>query len=238
MLVVDTYIHAEHGPVRKDTFDRMAITLEQSALQIARESFGRGYELEFLIEEGTLWERVRVFGPKLIRILEVVIVLDSAPSAIADLVEKSHRVGESIIEEFRNVTNTAPHQIIYKRTTSRDVNRLARIMRNVDALSSGNLSRADAARIRDRIIVDLAGLARSNPDDEGVQKLMDQLPTRHLPGFPETPPEAIEWLNDRQKKQGKFKEMAASDEVGRIEPEVRELPSWRAKARYYKKTRL
>ena len=89
--------------------------------------------------------------------------------------------------------------------TSRDVNRLRRIIADFDEVATGHVPPSELTLVGQRMIDDLAGLARENPDDLEIATIMAHLPKGPIPDLPTTPRDAIR-LDDmeleRQKELG------------------------------------
>jgi hypothetical protein len=195
----DAYVRVQYRPISQGELAALGEKLNYSAIAIARDIFGRGYEVDFFIEEGSVRERIRVYGKLLLWLMGSVVAMDQFPEAVEDLVQKAHTYGEATIAKFEQVTGTHPDQVISRRTQSRDVNRLNRIARNLNLLEHRYGSSAERERLRDDIITDIAGLYLSDRDDPGVQALLDQLRKHNVPHLPQTPSEVIEWLDQRRR---------------------------------------
>jgi hypothetical protein len=93
--------------------------------------------------------------------------------------------------DSNELTGTTPNQEVYRRTTSRDMNRLHRIVHSFDQAANHNLSRTGLLQARSEVIHDLAGLARANPDDPEIDTILHLLPRDRIPDLPDTPLDAV-----------------------------------------------
>lgn len=222
MQYANVYVHVRYPPVAQRELDVLGEKLSYSAVKLARDIYGRGYQVDFLIEEGTLRQLVKVYGPLLLGFMNAVVLADQFPSAVADIAHKAGTYSAAIIGEFEQVTKTQPNEVINKRTKSRDVNRLSRIAHNLEGLEYGDLPGAERERLVGAIVEDIVGLYRSDRADPGLQELLNQLSKHKIPQLPHTPREAIEWLERRR--------------TGR--PETRALPGPEAQYLPKRETRL
>lgn len=213
-----TYIHAEFRELLPSRFDALAARLEQQVVNLTQDVFGAGVKVEYLLEEGTLREWVKVWGPTLLIVLGGISQYHDLRESIVDLYQDAAHFGGAAIEQFYKITNTKSSGTIYQRTVPSDIHRLYRIVENTDYLLSGPAKSRDAAWVRDRIISDLAGFSRSNPDDDGLSVFMNALPRDKLPKLPASPDEAValdERIRSRKERSALRKEPPVFGGVGR-----------------------
>ena len=189
MQVTDCYIHVNYPHVRSQGFEELSERLLGVALELAR-NVKRGHDVDYTFEEGTLLQRIVVIGWLGLGISSVA-QYHNFRSSVIDMVNDAAIFSGFGIDRFHELTQTTAANDIYKRTTSRDLNRLRRIVAAVDQIGEGGMPRSQLSSIRSRIIHDLAGLAHANPDDAEIGKLIHLLPRRQIPDLPDTPIEAI-----------------------------------------------
>ena len=111
--------------------------------------------------------------------------------SIKDIIHDGETFSNFLINRFHRITHTTPADHIYKRTTSRDMNRMRRIIVSFDEAAKGPLPRSELVRARSQIIHDLAELARANPDSPDIAAILHALPTELIPKLPKSAAEAI-----------------------------------------------
>jgi hypothetical protein len=110
---------------------------------------------------------------------------------VIDMVHDGEEFSNYAIKNFHELTDTKPNDEIYRRTSSRDMNRLRRIIDRFDQAIDGNVPSSDLSHVRRQIIHDLAGLARANPDEPEIANIFHVLPRDRIPNLPSSPLEAI-----------------------------------------------
>jgi hypothetical protein len=113
--------------------------------------------------------------------------------------------GELAIEQFHKITNAPPSTVISKRMISPDVNRLYRIIQNTDLLQTTTLNQPERRAITDKIISDIAGLYWSNPQDKGVEMLLNGLPKEKIPELPNTAADVVK-IEERRRRSPEHRE--------------------------------
>jgi hypothetical protein len=108
------------------------------------------------------------------------------------MVHDGEEFSDKAIKEFRKLTGAQTDQDVYKRTTSRDMNRLSRIVWSFDVASTKRLNPHELGNIRAQLVHDLAGLVRANPDDPDVEAIFHAIPRHSIPGLPRSPADAVE----------------------------------------------
>jgi len=121
MLLADTYIHVKYS--RREAPTALARQLEPRVINIAREIFVSDAKLEYLLEDGTLIQRARLFKAILAIIGAIAGYHELRESAI-NMYDDANRFSHWVIEEFHKITDTSPSSVIYKRTLPTDVRRL------------------------------------------------------------------------------------------------------------------
>lgn len=202
MQVADCYIHVRYQRLSRDEFDELSKRLLDEARNLAA-IVRRGRDMDYTFEEGTLFQRIVLVGSLGLSTLTLMSQYHNLRLSVQEMVQDGEAFSNYAIGRFHKLTDTAADQEIYKRTTSRDMNRLRRIVSNFDAISEGHVPQRELSTVRRGVIHDLAGLARANPDDPEVAEIMDHLPTDQIPNLPVTPDEAI-WLDDRAPKLREF----------------------------------
>ena len=202
MYVADCYIHVKYRPLEPNEFERYSDALLEVAKELAI-FVKRGQELDYTFEEGTLLQRIALIGGLVLGGLEVASHYHDLRESIIDALHDQHKLSTLAIDEFHKLTKTTPADHIYKRMTSIDLNRLRRIIHRFDELASGNISPSELPRIRSEVIHDLAGLARANPDDPEIAKLMKLLPKHQIPNLPLSPEGAIR-IDEREWEHTKY----------------------------------
>ena len=190
MQVADCYIRVKYRRLSEEEFNGLSERLFNMATGLA-EGFERGQELDFTFGEGTIWMRLLLLGNLMVTGLDFASHYHDLRESVKDMVHDGEQVSDYAIHKFHEITNTKRKDDIYKRTSSRDMNRLRRIITRFDQASGGNIPRSELPHIRREIIHDLAGLARANPDDPEIAKIFHLLPRDRIPGIPTSPHEAI-----------------------------------------------
>jgi hypothetical protein len=190
MQIADCYIHVQYRRLRPGEFESLSEQLYEVATDLAR-NVRRARDLDFTFEEGSLIQRILLAGTLVATSLDAVSHYHDLRESIIDIVHDGQTFSEYAIKKFHELTKTTPSQDIYKRTSSRDMNRLHRIVFNFDQAASGNLSPTGLLHARSEVIHDLAGLTRANPDDPEIEKFLNLLPRDRIPDLPSSPAEAI-----------------------------------------------
>jgi hypothetical protein len=191
MQVAECYIHVKYSRDLTPTeFNSLSERLFVAATELA-ETIERAQRLDFTFEEGTLWQRILLWGSLTLNALDFLSHYHDLRESVADLVHQGEQFSDYAIKEFHQITNTKPKDNIYKRISSRDMNRLRRIITNFDRASERIISSSELPHVRNEVIHDLAGLARANPDDPEIAKIFELLPKDQIPDLPSSPPEAI-----------------------------------------------
>lgn len=190
MYVADCYIHVKYRALRPNEFEWYSeIFLEVATTLVTVVKLGK--ELDYTFEEGTLLQRTAVIGGLALGGLDIASRYHDLRESIIDAIRDQHTLSTLAIDKFHELTKTTPADDIYKRVTSRDMNRLNRIITIFDQIEAGNVPHSELPRIRKELIHDLAGLARANPNDPEIAKLMRLLPEQPIPDLPRSPTEAI-----------------------------------------------
>lgn len=200
MKVTNISIRVRHGSLSESEFRILRRKLEAESIDQARRIFGHGYDFDFDLEEGTLWERIKIVGPLLV-FMSAVNTIDDFPSKVVDLTHKVENLYQDVRKTFLRTTNSKSSDVLYDRTRSTDVATLRRIAENLGQLQYGDLSKARRTMIGEEIAVDVARLYRSDGDDGGIQLLLDRLPTPKLPGLPRSPREVVEWAEEQRPRE-------------------------------------
>ena len=190
MQVADCYIHVPYRRLSRQEFEQLSERLLGVAVELAR-SVKRGRDMDYIFEEGTLFQRIVVIGGIGLAIYSGVAQYHNFRTSVIDMLHDAKSFSDYSVEKFHDLTHTTPADNIYKRTTSRDLNRLHRIVSSFDDMSQGHVPPSELAAIRRRLIHDLAGLARANPGDPEIAEVMRHLPKGPIPDLPDTPIEAI-----------------------------------------------
>jgi hypothetical protein len=190
MQVADCYIHVRYRRLEPGEFETLSEQLSEVATEVAR-TVKRAQELDFTFEEGSLIQRILLVGTFLFSALDAASHYHDLRESVNDAVHDEKTLSDIAIRKFHQITHTKPSQEIYKRTSSRDINRLHRIVSSFDKIAVGNVSRKEASEIRRHVIHDLAGLARENSNDPEIEKILHMLPNDRIPGLPKTIAAAI-----------------------------------------------
>ena len=190
MQVADCYIHVRYRRLEPREFERLSNELFEVATDLAR-TVRRAHDLDFTFEEGSLIQRILLAGTFLFTGLDAASHYHDLRESIVEMVHDGETFSDYAIKRFHELTNTTPKQEVYKRTTSRDMNRLHRIVSNFDKAARGNMSRTGLLHARSEVIHDVAGLARANPDDPEIETILHLLPRDRIPDLPSTPLDAI-----------------------------------------------
>jgi hypothetical protein len=150
MQVADCYIHVKYRPVRSPDFRELSDTLLKAAIEHAQ-TVTRARELDFTLDEGSLFHRLVLWGHLFAFDIGVLSHYHDLTESISDMVHQGEAFSNSAIDEFHQITHTTQKQVIYKRTSSRDMNRLYRIVDNLDRVSRGNVPRSELARRSDDV---------------------------------------------------------------------------------------
>lgn len=222
MQVADCYIHIKYRRLRPGEFEILSEQLYGVATSLAQ-TVRRGHDLYYTFEEGTLFQRIVMVGGLLLGTAEVLSHYHDLRESVIEMVHDGETFSEYAIKKFHELTNTSSSQDIYKRTSSRDMNRLRRIVSNFDQAASGNITPTGLSHARSEVIHDLAGLARANPDDPEIEKILHLLPRDRIPEIPSSPAEAIAIDEEEFEPRASFPD----------EPEL-QAPPRRARRRFYK----
>ena len=199
MRIAQLEVYVEFRPLELAEFDRLSRELLARAVDLARETVPQATELELTLEDGSLFHRIVVYGWLfLVPTIEVTSHYHDLRESVVDIVHDGRDFSQGAMDNFHKVTHAAPAQVIYKRTVSEDVERLHRILDNCERVARG-VPYSQMAKMRRTIVHDLAELARANPNDPEVQKIIDSLPRAIFPKLPTTPQEAID-LDRRRSK--------------------------------------
>jgi hypothetical protein len=190
MQVADCYIHVQYRRLTGEEFDNLKEELEIVARDLAS-IVKRGQDVEFVFEEGTLLQRILIVGRLVIGTLDFLSHHHDLRESVIDMAHDSEAFSNKAIEKFHQLTHTTPNQDIYKRTSSRDVNWLHRIINSFDQAIDGDISPSELPHVRSQVIHDLAGLARANPGDPEIANIFTLLPKDRIPALPSYPLEAI-----------------------------------------------
>lgn len=203
MEVADAYVRASYLVGTEKEFNNLAQALEARVILVARGYFNEGVELNYLLEEGTLLGRVKVIGALIGAIYVAVSQYPDFRQGVLKIHEDAKAFGEAVVQEFKSVTGITNEHILKKRTMSRDVGALYRIVRNLDGLRTSSPERQRT--LKQRIIADLARLCRSYPHDHEVLELLALLKAEELPDLPQTPQEIIAADENRRRKRQELK---------------------------------
>jgi hypothetical protein len=207
MLLADTYIHVEF-PDRKE-FNALAVQLKKPVLSFAKEVFKGDGKLEYLLEEGTLIQRVRVIKT-LAYLLGAIAGYHELRESVIDIYKDTSWFADVVIERFHKDTHTKPSDVIYERKIPSDVKRLYRVVQNADYAQNQTVSPKERRLISENIISDIVGLYYSNPNDEGVQLLLDNLPKKQIPELPNSVAE-ISQIDQRRRRKIRIEEQTPSE---------------------------
>jgi hypothetical protein len=221
MQVADCYIHVRYHQLAPREFNRLSDRLYHVATNLSG-VVKRAHDLDFTFEEGSLIQRILLAGTLLASSLDAVSHYHDLRESVVEMMHDGEQFSEWAIARFHQETKTTPNQEVYKRTTSRDMNRLRRIVSNFDQAASGNMSHSGVLHARSEIVHDLAGLARANADDPEIQRILHVLPRDRIPDLPSDPLEAIAIDEREQKHRPSFHE----------EPEL--PPRHRPRRRFHK----
>jgi hypothetical protein len=186
MQVADCYIHVNYRSLDGPEFEQLSKRLFDEANRLAR-VVKRAQQVDFTFEQGTIIQRIVVIGV----VLHIVSQYHDLRESVKEMVRDSETFSTQVIKTFHHVTNTTTANDIYRRTASKDLNRLRRIISNVDQIAYGHVPVSELSPLREQIIRDLAGLARANPDDTEIERLFHLLPKDRIPDFPKTPRDAV-----------------------------------------------
>jgi hypothetical protein len=188
MELANFYVHARFPEVSRSEFEAMATRLEERVVVLGR-SFARRHEareseLIYYFDEGSLVGRAKIIGGLALGVYVAISQYPEFRKGVTELYEDARAFGTAAVQEFRHVTGVREQDILYQRRISRDVNRLHRIVENVDLIASGLVPESDAMRYRDAIVSDIAGLQKSHPTDVSIERLLEVVPGRQLPPMP------------------------------------------------------
>jgi hypothetical protein len=190
MQVADCYIHVKYRELRLGEFESLSDKLYEVATELAP-IVKRAHDLDFTFEEGSLIQRILLVGTLISSSLDAASHYHDLRESIIEMVHDGETFSEYATKRFHELTNTTPSQDIYKRTSSRDMNRLHRIVSNFDRAAGGNISPTELLHARSDVIHDLAGLARANPNDPEIETILHLVPRNRFPDLPSSPAEAI-----------------------------------------------
>jgi hypothetical protein len=188
VLLADNYIHVEFSA--QENFNALAERLESAILSASREIFKKDAKIEYLLEEGTLIQRTRIFKT-LALILGGIAGYHELRESVIDIYNDADAFAHIASELFHKITDTSPSAVIYKRVLPSDVKHLHRIIENVDRITDHTTKKEERA-ITEDIASDIAGLYYSDPEDKGPQLILHNLPKRKLPDLPATIPAIIQ----------------------------------------------
>jgi hypothetical protein len=200
MQVSECYIRVRYPPLSKLEFDGLSERLFRVAIDIAQ-VVGHGREIDFTLEEGTLWQRILVNGALLLGIYSGVAQYHEFRESVIQMVRDGHAFSSYERNRLHELTDTKPTDAVYKRTVSRDVNRLRRIISAFDHVTEGRAPVTKLPSIRRQVIHDLAALARANPNDPEIADFIRSLTKDPIPDLPDAPRAAI-YMDDQERRRG------------------------------------
>jgi hypothetical protein len=100
----------------------------------------RGQDIDFTLEEGTLLQRSLVWGSLTLGALDFASHYHDLRESVADAIHDEKTFSDWAIAEFHKITHSEHAREIYRRTSSRDLNRLQRIASNFDRVSGSRVS--------------------------------------------------------------------------------------------------
>lgn len=219
MEVAECYIRVRYPRLSRDAFDELSEHLLGVATDLSR-AVERGREMDYLLEEGTLWQRVKIAGGILLGVYTAAAQYHDFRKSLPCIIQDGQMFSSHMIDEFHKIRGTEPTDTLYKRTVSRDMNRLRRIVLEFDKASDGRLPPAEITEIRNRIIHDLARLVRANPNDPEIAALIDSLPGGPIRDLPHTPRNAIKMdvmeRGRRSRRSGDFELEAQEPRPARV----------------------
>jgi hypothetical protein len=237
MKLLDTYVRVESPEINEQRFRRLATILQERLIPICRnfsETVGISGESEFVyyLEQGSIINRNNIVSALLATYVTLGGYHDFRESVI-QLYEDVRSASSAIVNEFKNVVGSKESDIRYKRTESRDVKRLYRLVQNVDLLSSGHRFLPETRpRQAAQIVTDLAGLLRSNPNEPELRGVLDIIPqTDHIPPIPRDPDEVL--ALDRRRRLSSHQKAALTSTRPWFEPDADELQHELPLARHY-----
>lgn len=230
MKLAEIYIRAAHSG--DAAFDSIAVKLEYDVIELTKQIYVRGVNVDFVLQEGSLIERAKVIGKPIALAVGIVAGYHELRESVIDIYHDAQKFGQIAKEQFLKITHTDESAVQYKRTIPPDVTRLYRIVQNTDKLQGTELNSTSRTFYTSRVISDVARLALSNPQDEGIQNLLDNLPKKKIPELPNTVAQAIQIVQRRRMAEGR---VLYDKSVGHSEPPV----SYRRPLRRYARvTRL
>jgi hypothetical protein len=198
MQVADCYIRVRYPRLGETEFEELRERLVGAATELAH-SVKRSKALDFTLEEGTLRQRLLLIGGIALGAYNIVATYHDFRESAIEIIHDAESFSAAVIDRFHKLTGTTQTDELYRRTTSRDVNRLRRIVAAVDQVSTSHVAGTELSSIRQQVIHDLAGLARENPDDLEIAAIIAHLPKDPIPDLPTTPIEAIAF-DDKERK--------------------------------------
>jgi hypothetical protein len=198
MKLAELYLRAER-PIGAE-FEGVAAELERKAVELAREIFVQDVTVEFELRDGSIVERVKVVGQRLVIVGGLVSTYHGLRESVIDIYHDARWFGEVAAEQFQQVTHTPKTAIQYKRMIPTDVERLNRIIENADMMQDAQLSPAARAQRINSIAADITGLSVSSRREIETGALIKALPWDKVPEGPDTVIEAVK-LEEQRKKQ-------------------------------------
>jgi hypothetical protein len=199
MNIGDVSISANFRNLEEREFRELALSFEQRISIVSPEIYRAHAKIEYSFEEGSLKSRVKAILAGSLILYGAVSEYPSFRDGVIKLHHDAITFGHTIVQEFKSVTGVKDKDIGFKRTMSRDVNRLYRITTNIDALERPT-SPFEKNIIREKIITDIAGVCLANPYDEAIWNIINILPRDKIPGLPKTSDEAIAVVRDRKRQ--------------------------------------
>jgi hypothetical protein len=189
MELADFYIHARFRELSRSEFENMARLSEEYIIGHARafsERHGPTHESEFIyyFDEGSLKQKAKIIGGLVLATYVTLSHYSDFRKSVIELYDDARAFGDAAVQEFQNATGVIEEDILYRRSVSRDVNQLHRIVKNVDLLTSGHLPETEAMEYREAIASDIVALQLAHPIDYSIQRLLEVVPRRHLPFVP------------------------------------------------------
>ena len=200
MKVANISIRVRYQSLDETDFRNLRRRLESSSSDLARQIFGRGYEFDYDLEDGSLWQRVKILG-FLLMIMNAIETIDDFPGKVADLAQKVETFYHEVRDEFLKTTESTSGDVLYTYASAPDVTRLQRIAQNTNQLIEGDSRKDSLEIVQAQIVQDIARLYRSDRDDIAVQMLLNHLQSPKLPWLPKSPNEAIEWVDERRPRE-------------------------------------
>lgn len=186
--LAQTYIHVKIDHLSDQDFYALVERLEIKATEIAFTVYGRDYDINIRIEEGSLKSWFTVIGPIVGGLYFGIAAFPEFEKGVIKLANYANSFGDKIIEMVESETATSGDDIIHKSRRKKSALRLRKITDNIDELSRSEdkFTKKQRQLLIDDIYRQLYKLTEESNEEE-MQTIIDSLPKNRIPQLPDSP---------------------------------------------------